>query len=435
MSQSSTRSPTSLPLDKLMLDLIFVVSDTKTWHQENLKLNPNHYSFLRILGPAGLTFLQRNVKANIYFNVVLDSKTENSKGETSPLLSKKSKSKVKGSNGKNGKTIVTLMKYGVIQLEDLMVDLKEWICLYVAGRLHKPVQPLIPPPDPLERLLVRNRISALASSIFFLPQEFSEMELFVTVAGLSYMGDFRMIVGEDKSKVVNIVTPQLPAMRELYHQLLLNHVLLDEGHVTFDRERRRYRVRLSRQLLFHLVSCLPSYVLDSMGGFEEYCLTPFVTSITSRGSCQSDVTSSRQQGNFGKLDEDKDLLNLKLKISHDLKATLSSIVWRSSLSQGVKGFFSTGFLKAIKYIRRKMTKMFLSLQVHNGNTATAVTEMSGNIDGTQVTSPKSVKSLTSKKTIDDSLINTSLDYVYSWWTIVTSFTTPTPAGRDVGGTR
>ena len=58
----------NLPDASTMTDLIFVVQDTKHWHQENFKKNKHHYSrFMRIVGPTGIAAFQ-NTKPYCFFN-------------------------------------------------------------------------------------------------------------------------------------------------------------------------------------------------------------------------------------------------------------------------------------------------------------------------------------------------------------------------------
>lgn len=65
-----------------------------------------------------------------------------------------------------------------------------------------------------------NLTSALRTSLLLLPESFTEIELFTTIASLSYIGDFRMHVGENPNKVSNIVMNQLDPFRSLYGGLL-----------------------------------------------------------------------------------------------------------------------------------------------------------------------------------------------------------------------
>lgn len=128
------------------------------------------------------------------------------------------------------------LKYGIISVDALCRDLLEWETLYISGRTQKPVCPLLlllePPPHPTSQVRILhddarvrlcnqvNLASAVRTALLLLPEEFTEVELFETIAGLSYRGDFRMAVGENPLKVRNIVHAQLDAFRSLYGGLL-----------------------------------------------------------------------------------------------------------------------------------------------------------------------------------------------------------------------
>jgi translocator assembly and maintenance protein 41 len=115
-----------------------------------------------------------------------------------------------------------LIKYGVVNLDTLCTDLTTWNTLYLAGRLQKPVKILRD--HPKVRLANQmNLLSALRVALLLLPERFSEFELYSTIAGISYMGDLRMVLpAEDPGKVRNIVSSQMAHFRRLYAPLISN---------------------------------------------------------------------------------------------------------------------------------------------------------------------------------------------------------------------
>lgn len=172
-----------------MIDFIFGVSHTQHWHSLNMKQHRDHYSALASLGSGAVSYVQDKLGAGVYFNpyVVV-----------------------------NG----ILIKYGVVQLSTLERDLTHWDTMYLAGRLHKPVKILRD--DPKIRLANQmNLISALRTALLLLPPNFTEEELYGTIAGLSYLGDPRMALPtENPSKVKNIVGNNMANFRRLYLPLI-----------------------------------------------------------------------------------------------------------------------------------------------------------------------------------------------------------------------
>ncbi|KFQ12058.1 Mitochondrial translocator assembly and maintenance protein 41, partial [Leptosomus discolor] len=72
----------------------------------------------------------------------------------------------------------------------------------------------------LQAALGSNLRSAVTAAFLMLPESFSEEELYVQITGLSYSGDFRMVIGEDRWKVQNIVKSNVPHFQKLYSSIL-----------------------------------------------------------------------------------------------------------------------------------------------------------------------------------------------------------------------
>lgn len=164
-----------------MLDLILVVEDSEKWHEENMLRNSSHYTSIIPLSAKYVAMFQEKLKANFWFNAYVPMNSPHYPGR--------------------------LMKYGVISKKHILKDLNTWNNLYAAGRLHKPVH-VLKTNDSLQSALELNREQAVRTSLLLLPEKFNEVDLYMTVASISYIGDPRMYVGENPKKV-SIALPKV----------------------------------------------------------------------------------------------------------------------------------------------------------------------------------------------------------------------------------
>ncbi|XP_065163175.1 phosphatidate cytidylyltransferase, mitochondrial [Atheta coriaria] len=289
-----------------MIDLIYCVDHPKKWHQNNLKDHATHYSFLKHLGPKFIASYQENSGAKVYFNTLVP---------------------IEG----------TLIKYGVISTSDLITDLLDWSDLYVAGRLHKPVEIIKYPTKPeIETALQLNLQSAVHAALLILPNTFSEYEFYYTISNLSYAGDFRMTFGENKNKVYNIVKPQLAGFRNLYKSILSG--LTDYADFPVLKDAHQDGAVCSQDTnplaKLHHLNHLPK------------CPQKMLTRFWNRGQFKQDT---------------EDVLRA---IAYDpdcsavVEQCISEIVWRSSVWQSLKGVLTAGVVKSVQYSGRKIAKMF-----------------------------------------------------------------------------
>ena len=178
--------------NKNMIDFIFAVKNSEKWHSSNLQLNPSHYSALSFLGSKFIAKVQTSIPSRVYYNSMIPLKDEK-----------------------------VVIKYGVIEENDLISDLLDWNDIYIAGRLHKPVK-VIQKNDSMHLVsaLQLNLQSAVHTALLLLPETFSEIQFYSTIASLSYNGDFRMKFGENKNKVHNIVCGALSNFKNLYSPVI-----------------------------------------------------------------------------------------------------------------------------------------------------------------------------------------------------------------------
>lgn len=282
--------------DRAMVDLIFVVNDTRMFHRDNLSANPGDYSAVRWLGASAVSSIQTSFGANVYFN-----------------------------------TLVTVgdltFKYGVIDAADFCRDLQTWCTLYVAGRLHKPVVALHDAGG-LSDLVARNLKSAVHAALLQLPDKCAEPDLYAAIAGLSYRGDFRMVIGEDKNKVANIVRPQIEQFRSLYASVFES--MSDRLSVSATVEQDK-----SVDSNFYHLQMLPENVKNVLLGSHK----------GKRNSENVALQRLAQRDDVGRI----------------VGNSICRIVFLSSLLQSIKGIPTAGLLKSVVYSYNKLNKMVKSM--------------------------------------------------------------------------
>ena len=283
-----------------MLDFIFVVDNPLAWHKANIKLNNKHYSCLKYLGPTNIAKIQEQLAAGTYFNTLVPFEDR-------------------------------FIKYGVIGTRRLIADLLDWDSLYISGRLHKPVKFIITPKDQdLVTALQMNLHSAIHAALLILPDIFNEEDLYTTITGLSYHGDFRMTFGEDKNKISNIVKPNMHYFQQMYQMFLEQ-----DDHLFWDKN-KSFHQNPSFVTHFHHLNLLPKAV-------------------------QMELLTLKYKGGIY-----PDLEEVLREYGHDpvcgehVANCISSIVWKSSLSQSFKSLFTAGVGKSARYSLAKLKKMIKS---------------------------------------------------------------------------
>lgn len=210
-----------------VIDLIIVVQDALAFHQANLEQNPSHYAF--------------------HYWLPNNNNNTTTTAQWCTWWQRRSPPAWLGRNPGVYFLLTDKFKYGVVQIDDLCADLQFWTCLYLAGRMHKPILPLMTTREQQEQqqsLSAHNyeRIvhlqqtvnlpAALAMSLWRLststsdsnvnnnnPRHVSDTQVYAQIAQLSYTGDFRVAYGaEDPQKITRLVQGpgQLQRFQALY---------------------------------------------------------------------------------------------------------------------------------------------------------------------------------------------------------------------------
>ncbi|KAF5099121.1 hypothetical protein D0Z00_001785 [Geotrichum galactomycetum] len=299
------------------VDLIFGVSYTEHWHSLNMRQNPHHYSGLRHLGSGAISMIQDNFGAGFYFNPYVE---------------------IDGIK----------IKYGVVNMDTMLTDLHKWNSLFVAGRLQKPVKILRD--EPRVRFVNQsNLISALRTALLILPETFSELDLYKTIAGISYRGDPRMALGENPNKVNNIVNNQFLNFRNLYTPLLdvLPNVTMAHSSA-FKLENTEIPVASMKQDMDPVRRGNMVYRLPLE--FRQNLYVRYQSKLESSGLVESKYSYNLHGTLF-----DQEIAadpNLSVNVSKAIRST----VFGPSLGESIKGVFTAGVGRTLRYAFDKLQK-------------------------------------------------------------------------------
>ncbi|KAL9124160.1 MAG: hypothetical protein Q9217_006483 [Psora testacea] len=316
-----------------MIDFIFGVSYTQHWHSLNIQQHRNHYSAVASLGSSFVSNVQDKWGAGVYFN---------------PYVTV------------NG----TLIKYGVVNLDTLCRDLSQWDTLYLAGRLQKPVKILRD--DPRVRLANQvNLISAVRTALLLLPPQFTEQDLYKTIAGVSYLGDPRMSLGaENLNKVGNIVKHQLPNFRRLYAPLIENlpNVFFQDSRCSSpswvdDPETDATLVQdMDPKKRGNMVRRLPKSFREKL--YVRYQSKFQIPQLEFEKMMEqsNDEDPSRVRRKQGGIFEQRIAGDEQISLNKEVSAVLTNIIKWPCYSQSLKGIVTSGFGRSWRYLTEKWEK-------------------------------------------------------------------------------
>ena len=201
----------------------------------------------------------------------------------------------------------SVYKYGTIEEKDLEKYLQNWESFYLPGRFQKMVLPIIES-DKITKMNEKNRESALFTALLTLPEDKNKLiDIYTQICGLSYLGDTRMKFAENPRKVLNIVEGSYDIFKNIYGTNNSYFKTNKKDEVTIDYAKLMKDIdKLPKSLLEYLEEDIENQNRDSI---REKILTYFTE------------------------------LNKK-----------------ESSKQTIKGLYSNGIIRSIKYASQKVLK-------------------------------------------------------------------------------
>ncbi|VDP79277.1 unnamed protein product [Echinostoma caproni] len=326
------------------IDLVLIVTNPVQWHFSNIQRHPEHYNMLMrtVKHKSYMPFALRAILTGwpgprVYYNPLVQWHDDQGTGST------------------------LMLKYGVACLDDVISDLNTWSNLYVAGRLHKPVL-WLPISDvehgktwtgeqssyaPLDKAQKANLLAALSYVLLtFVPAQHTipESDLFHALASISYSGDWRMIVGEDRNKVTRLVT----------------------GLERVTRFRQLYAPCFSDPSIREFVSFKPLTEAETKDQFALHIIPPrndpslierLLNNLPERLRSIAVQSKSNTKGQWSIHMPTMNTVQTKVK------RAVEGTVRRSSIQQTALGVISAGPVRSVLYAAAKLRKMFASLGI------------------------------------------------------------------------
>ena len=165
-----------------------------------------------------------------------------------------------------------------------------------------------------------------------MPEKFTLLDLFIQITSLSYTGDLRMVIGENKQKCANIGVPQMDRFIQLYKPYLIKESF--ENFLTCNFDTGKLTQTLNQHTIYHHLNLLPKNLIQTIVKLKfkslphYYDMEEYIYKLTNRNDYKESVQEA-----------------------------LASIVKYSSTTQSAKGLLTAGFIKSVQYSLRKLKKM------------------------------------------------------------------------------
>lgn len=220
-------------------------------------------------------------------------------------------SKLKGNTGivylsniiENG----NVYKYGTIEEKDLVKYLDTWESFYLPGRFQKTILPIIESKK-ITKANEKNRESVLYTALLILSEDKNRLiDVYTQICGLSYLGDTRMKFAENPRKVLNIVEGSYDSFKEIYGT-----------SNSYFKANKKDEITVNYEKLMRDIKKLPSSLLEYLG-------------------------------------ENIDISDREA-ICEKILTYFTELNKKESSMQTIKGLYSNGIVRSIKYASKKVSK-------------------------------------------------------------------------------